>query len=355
VFFGREEDSLRGDQLARQWRIIRSIEASPKGLTVAELARREGIGIRTIYRDLTALQEAGFPLYTEKMEGANRWAFVDSYKFKIPPPFTLTELMSLHLYRDLLKVFKGTPFYDSLEELFKKVQATIPPSALGYLDRIQSVFSVGIKPYGEYGRLREILKQVSRAALQNRRVEISYHSLKGKEPVLRKVDPYKVWFFEGTMYLIGHCHLRGEVRMFVLDRIKMLRVTQESFQAPKDFDLESFMKHSFKVMHEELQEVKVRISPSWARWVGERIWHESQRAERQPDGSLILTFQVAGLEEIKRWVLGLGPEAEVLHPQALRQELVRDLRNTLTMYCVNEAMGEMATLGMPRDGMSQKK
>ena len=52
---------MRGDQLARQWRIIRAIEASPNGLTVTEIAQREETGIRTIYRDLEALQSAGFP------------------------------------------------------------------------------------------------------------------------------------------------------------------------------------------------------------------------------------------------------------------------------------------------------
>ena len=50
---------MRGDQLARQWRIIRAIEASPNGLTVTEIAQREETGIRTIYRDLEALQAAG--------------------------------------------------------------------------------------------------------------------------------------------------------------------------------------------------------------------------------------------------------------------------------------------------------
>lgn len=323
---------MRGEQLARQWRVIRSIEASPKGLTVAELAERERIGPRTIYRDLEALQEAGFPLYTERAERSNRWFVVDTYKFKVPPPFTLTELMALHLYGDLLKVFKGTPFYDSLEELFKKVQATLPPKTVAYLDRIQSVFSVGIKPYREYGRIREILNQVSWASLEHRRIEMSYHSLARKEPVTRKVDPYKVWFFEGTMYLIGYCHLRRQVRMFVLDRIRALNLTEEEFDPPEDFDLETFMKHSFKVMHDELHEVKVRISPRWARWVGERIWHESQRSEKGPDGSLILTFRVAGLEEIKRWVLSLGAEAVVIEPEILKKTLQEELTRNLRQY-----------------------
>jgi len=50
---------MRGDQLARQWRVIRAIEASPNGLTVAEIAEREETGIRTIYRDLEAHHPPG--------------------------------------------------------------------------------------------------------------------------------------------------------------------------------------------------------------------------------------------------------------------------------------------------------
>ncbi len=142
---------MRGDQLARQWRVIQAIEkASPNGLTVAEIAEQEEIEIRTIYRDLEALQAAGFPLYTEKVDKAKRWAFIDTFKFKIPAPFTLTELMSLYFYKDLVRVFKGTPFHDSIDSVFKKIQSTLPPQALRYVDQIQSVFHVGIKPYKDY-------------------------------------------------------------------------------------------------------------------------------------------------------------------------------------------------------------
>jgi predicted DNA-binding transcriptional regulator YafY len=332
---------MRGDQLARQWRVIRAIEASPSGLTVAEIAKREETGIRTIYRDLEALQAAGFPLYTEKVERASRWAFVDTYKFKIPAPFTLTELMSLYFYKDLVRVFKGTPFHDSIDSVFKKIQSTLPPQALRYLDQMQSVFHVGIKPYKDYGQFRNILNQVNQAAMDRRRVEMVYHSLQRKEKTLRKVDPYKVWFYDGTIYLIGLCHLREEVRMFVLDRIKAVTMTDERFTMPKDFHLDDFMRHSFRVIHDELYTVKVRISPGWARWVGEKIWHESQKAKKNGDGSLDLTFQVAGLDEIKRWVLSFGPECQVLEPSRLKQMIRADLQKSLGQYSARKASYEM--------------
>ena len=83
---------MQGDQLSRQWRAIRAIEASLNGLTVAEIAKRGETGIRTICRYLEALQAADFPLYTERADKVNRWAFIDTCKFKIPPPFTLAAL-----------------------------------------------------------------------------------------------------------------------------------------------------------------------------------------------------------------------------------------------------------------------
>jgi len=89
------------------------------------------------------------------------------------------------------------------------------------------------------------------------------------------------------------------------------------------------MKHSFKVMHDELYTVRVRISPAWARWVGEKIWHESQRAKKNGDGSLELTFKVAGLDEIKQWVLSFSPEAVVLEPLKLREMVRKDLSSNL--------------------------
>ena len=92
------------------------------------------------------------------------------------------------------------------------------------------------------------------------------------------------------------------------------------------------MRHSFKVMHDELYTVKVRISPGWARWVGERIWHESQKITRLPNGSLEIAFQVAGLDEIKRWILSFGPECQVLEPEKLRKLVQQDLHRNLAQY-----------------------
>jgi predicted DNA-binding transcriptional regulator YafY len=122
------------------------------------------------------------------------------------------------------------------------------------------------------------------------------------------------------------------LKTFILDRIKLLRMTKERFDPPRDFSLDDFMCHSFQVMHDELYTVRVRISPGWARWVGEKIWHESQKAKKNSDGSLELSFRIAGLDEIKRWILSFGPEAQVLEPSRLKQMVCVDLQKSLGQY-----------------------
>jgi len=219
----------RGDQLGRQWKIIQTLISSTRGKSAAELASELDCHARTVYRDLEALQIAGFPIYTERLEGKNLWSLLDTVKHQIPIPFSLPELMALYFSTDMLKVFKDTVFYDSLESLSQKVKTTLPPESLKYVKNIEQTLQVGIKPYKEYGKFKEIINRVNDAAVNRKTIEMVYYTMSRKKETRRKVDPYRVWFFNGTFYLIGHCHMRGEVRIFALDRIKMLHQTKDHF------------------------------------------------------------------------------------------------------------------------------
>lgn len=323
---------MRGDQLSRQWRVLRQIEVSRNGMTAAEIAELGEVSLRTAYRDLDDLQLAGFPLYSEQGESGNRWMLVEQYRSKIPAPFTMTELLSLHLSQDLFKVLQGTVFHESMLSLMGKVTASLPPETMAYLDRLRSTFHMGIRPYKNYARYREMIGQVNKAAVDQKTIEIAYRGLHDEAAVVRRVDPYKIWFFEGSIYVIGWCHLKEELRRFVLDRIQLLDLTDESFEVPADFNLDRFLRDSWKVMDDDLYTVRVQISSAWARYVGEKTWHESQKIQKLFDGGIEIIFRVAGLEEIKQWVLSFGPEAYVVEPEELRSRTSKALVEALAHY-----------------------
>jgi predicted DNA-binding transcriptional regulator YafY len=247
-------------------------------------------------------------------------------------PFTFTELMTLSLSRNVFSFMKGTVFYQSVETLFEKVQSTLPPQTMAFLDRIKEIFNMEIRPYKDYSKFTDAINQINQAAMECRRIKIVYRSLGSKRDSFRKIDPYKIRFFEGTIYVIAFCHLRNEIRTFVVDRIKLLNLTDEKFTPPDPAVLTEYIKHGFKVMNADLYTIKILITPEWSRYVSEKIWHESQKTKKLDDGSLELTFRIAGLEEIKQWIMSLGPEAYVLEPEELRKMIRVDLRKTIFQY-----------------------
>ena len=322
----------RGDQLARQWRIIQTLISSRYGKSVFDLAQDLSCHTRTVYRDLEALQEAGFPVYTERVAGKNVWSLLDTAKHSIPIPFNLPELMALYFSRGMMGVLKDTVFYDSLVSLFDKIKTTLPDEYIQYLGQIEESLAVRPKPYKQYGQLRSIIEKVSQAAIQKKYIEIDYYAMSRKKKTRRRVAPYKIWFFDDTFYLIGNCGLREDIRIFAMDRIKNIELTHEIFEMPQDFNVDEFMKSSFGVFHGEPVRVKVWFAAEIADYIREKIWHATQIIEVLDDGAIIFEAEVAGIAEIKFWILKWGAKARVLEPESLRNEIRLEAEVMLQNY-----------------------
>lgn len=305
---------------------------SRRGKAVTELAEELECHLRTAYRDLEALQTAGFPIYNERVDGKNHWALLDAVKHQLPVPFSLPELMALYFSRDMLKIFKDTVFYDSLETLFQKIKATLPPAYIEKLDRVKNSLGVSPTPHKPHGRFNEIINRANAAALNKNVLDIVYFGMKSKKETRRNVAPYKLWYHNGAFYLIGFCHLRNDIRIFAVDRIKSLVKTEETFETPGDFDAEDFMRDSFGVFQGDLVHIKIRFSPNVSGYISEKIWHTSQKLRFMEDGHLIFEADVAGLEEIKFWIMNWGAEAEALEPEPLRETIKKEAAKMLSLY-----------------------
>ena len=321
----------RGDQISRQWQILQILEARRMGVTVPDLAKELESNVRTIYRDVEALEQAGFPLYSEKEEGVDRWLFVEGFRPKIPVPFTLTELMALTIASDHLKAFEGTIFSEALKDAFDKIRSMLKPEAHAFLHDLAKSFCVGLAGKKDYKKHRETIDVINKAVLERHTAVIRYRSGKGEE-LERKIDPYHVWFMGGTIYIVAHCHERKELRTFVLDRITKARITDNSFVIPSDFNMEEFTKDRFRVMDGDPVDVKVRFSPTVAYYVKERTWHPTQKIADEKDGSIVLTMSVEGLAEVRSWVMSFGSHAQVLEPSAFRTEIAAELKSAAGKY-----------------------
>src|SRR5688572_12649442 len=137
----------RNAEVIRQWKLLRTLEASRHGETVAGLARQCGVTQRTIWRDVAALQEAGFPLVDEITDGRTRWKLMShGLKGLENSGLTFSELASLYFSRALVQCLVGTPFQDDARSAMDKVAAALPQRMRGFLDRLPAVLNVKATP-----------------------------------------------------------------------------------------------------------------------------------------------------------------------------------------------------------------
>jgi predicted DNA-binding transcriptional regulator YafY len=322
----------RGDQLARQWKIIQALIASRHGKSVPDLAEMVECHTRTVYRDLEALQAAGFPVTTERDGHRMIWSLLDPQRHTMPIPLSLPELMALYFGRSLAGVLKGTVFYDALESLFAKIKSLLPADVLQLLDRTQESLTVAVSPAKPHEPYRVMIDVVSQAILQRRSLDVVYRAMHGRTDTRRRVAPYRLLFFEGSFYILGHCGLRQDIRVFALDRVRQLALTDESFAVPEGLNIDDFLKSSFGVFQGPPVRVKIRFAKDIAGYITERRWHPSQKVSRRPDGSVIFEAEVAGTEEIKHWVLKWGAQAEILAPASLREEIRQEAGEMVKVY-----------------------
>ncbi|MEW6542261.1 MAG: WYL domain-containing protein [Nitrospirota bacterium] len=322
----------RNDQVIRQWHLLQHLQASQRGLTLEQLQERlpseYARHARTIRRDLEALT-VKFPLLAERVDGQVRWRLMEEFRNVPALAFAPTELMALAFSRHLLTPLQGTEVQSALNSALAKVSARISPHAMTFVQQLQSAFSVGLGPHKSYRQHRDTIDALTRAATQKRTVQMRYYSASRNETRRREVDPYCLRYVDGALYLIGYCHWRKDVRMFAVERVKALTLTDHPYQMPLHFNVDAYVEDALVVMRGKRIEVELLFDKTTAAWAKDRIWHSSQKLTRLKGGGLRMTLTVADTRELLGWVLSFGAGVRVVQPESLRKTVEEEARKIL--------------------------
>jgi predicted DNA-binding transcriptional regulator YafY len=338
----------RNAEVIRQWNILRAIEAS-RHVTIDGLAEAQGVTTRTIRRDLEALQAAGFPLFDDIEDGKRYWR-IDTRPFKAlaDTGFTLSELCALYFSRTLLEVLAGTPFRDDLASAFAKFARALSPKMRQFLDRLPNVLhakrepqrrpfkSLGAAPSSveerpHAAREREITARLIEATLSRRRATMRYHSLSSGRTKEYLVEPYRLVYADGGLYLVAFVPEYDGLRTFALERTESLSLLEETFE-PQETLADEVFQHSLGINQGTPQRIEIEFSAPVSRYVAERLWHPSQTLEERPDGSVRLTLDVTDDWALRRWILGFGPAARVVAPVSLARAILEELARATDRY-----------------------
>jgi predicted DNA-binding transcriptional regulator YafY len=313
----------RNDQVTRQWHLLRTLEASREGVTLQGLA--EGLPAeftrhhRTIRRDLEALEAAGFPLLTEKVDGRGVvWKLMEGFRHVPALAFSPTELMALTFSRGLLRPLEGTQLQAALDSALTKAATALPAPGHTYLKQLDGLFAIGLGPHVSYRQHKETIDKLTEAITKGRTVQLRYFTASRDTTTRREVDPYRLWYSNGALYLVAHCHLRNSVRLFAVERIRSCTLTLHAFQLPLHFDLDAYVGDALRVMRGRPVAVELLFDKATTAWVKDRTWHPSQETTLEKSGRLRMTLTVAATPELVGWILNFGGGVTILKPPDLK-------------------------------------
>lgn len=299
---------------------------SRRVITAEEIAGHFEISVRTVYRDLSALSEAGVPIVAEAGVG---YSLARGYH--VPPVmFTEDEAAALVMGAEITGQVADESLRRSIGAALLKIRSVLPADRRDYVARLER--SVGVhlgRRNGTRGGCD--LMPMQEAVVRRKCVALHYDAGGRGELSERVVEPLGMVFYSRQWHLIAWCRLRRAMRDFRLDRVESWRVLRETFSGHEDFSLEEFVRRESEGC-EAMVPLTVRVSA---------VAIERFRAEAPstpvseaalPGGDRRMEILAWSPEWLVGWLLSFGTAVEVEQPEELRQLLHDSAEKIATRY-----------------------
>ena len=272
---------------------------------------------RSLRRYLAVLADAGFPWYFDR--ATNTYRFSGGYSLK-RLELSSSELFGLVALR-AISASLGGAIGTYVDEVTEKM---VGSAGRGVKERMQSpspvTFRLSEIRLDEHGE--RVFGLLSSAERSSRSVGFTYEDKEGNHSK-RVADPYGFIVSGGRVYCVAHDHDRRDKRTFAVDSMSDLSVLAQTFTKPASFSIEDFASSSISgVLHgEKTQEVRVRFAHRVAKAAIAARVVADRNVQRLQDGSAEIIYHVSDVDELCRWVLGWGPQAELVSPPAARDRV----------------------------------
>lgn len=223
---------------------ILTLLKSKRLLTATELSERFDVSVRTIYRDVRKLEEAGVPVITIEGKG---YSLLEGYSVA-PVQFTEKEANALITAQSLVKHTQDESFIRDFDDAMIKVKSVFKTSILENSERLNSKIHV-FQNYWE-DLSSNALSEIQLAITHLKFMEINYQKADDPEVSFRKIEPYTIISTNRKWILIAWCYLREDYRSFRIDRIRHFKVLNEKFD-DRNFVLREYFKQNPLPLNEQ--------------------------------------------------------------------------------------------------------
>lgn len=214
---------------------ILTLLQSKKYVTGDKIAEKFNISVRSVYRDIKALNEQGIPVSFEPHRG---YFIVNGY-FLQPVSFSTEEANALLLMESIVTAFSDKSIQHHYSSALTKVKSVLRSSQKDSIEKLSANIKLQIPPC--FVQNFEYLTRIQQAISSQKILEIGYTN-KQQEVSIRKMEPIGLIFYALSWHLIGWCHNKKDYRDFRVSRILRLHCTEEDFTIPNHLPLDEYMK-----------------------------------------------------------------------------------------------------------------
>ncbi|MFD1258666.1 helix-turn-helix transcriptional regulator [Mucilaginibacter terrae] len=279
------------------------------------IADRFAVSLRTVYRDMRTLEEAGVPIIGEAGQG---YSLADGYR--LPPiAFTLEEATAFITAEKLVESLTDEVNGSNYRSAMYKIRAVLRSTDKDYLEGMDSrieVLKASRPPQMQVGvnPLQLILKAIT----LKRVISLKYFSYYRQEYSQRCVEPVGVFYLDNYWHLIAWCKVKQDYRDFRFDRMMNVQLTDEEVTTLHP-TLKDYLAGVYK--DRNLEKVILQVDTKAARHLGEQKYYHGYIGETEKYGGIEMTFLTLSLEGFARWFLTFGDCARIAEPDTLRQRV----------------------------------
>jgi predicted DNA-binding transcriptional regulator YafY len=300
-------------------------------LTAAELAERLDVSVRSIYRDIHALAEAGVPVVADRGP-AGGYRLREGYRSRLP--LTEGEVEAL-LIGPAPSADLGLGAFVAAGRL--KLLASLPADLRERAARAERLFYLDVPQWFSRRDNLPYLMELAGAVWEDRRLEADYRDRRG-EHVTRILDPYGLVLKAGHWYLVARAD--DEVRIYRCSRLRKVIVLDERFSRPRDFELERFWLDRVAEFESTRPQVEVAVRvdrENFAKLRAGLDWSvrpavDAAGESGPADGPLTLVLPFESIEHAYPELVALGGAVEVISPPELRERLAGVGKELVDVY-----------------------
>jgi predicted DNA-binding transcriptional regulator YafY len=288
---------------------------SRRVVKAGDIAARFNISLRTVYRDVKTLEEAGIPIIGEAGVG---YSIMDGYRLP-PVMFTKEEATAFLTAEKFVEKLTDASTMANHKSAMYKIKAILRTTEKDLLEDIDNKIEVLKGSNKPISTNNDYIQTILNCIAQKHIIAINYFAHHSQEHTTRDIEPVGIIFVDAYWHLIAYCRLRNDYRDFRIDRINKLSVTDKKFTSQHP-TLKDYIARTAK--DKDLETIVIRVEKVVYGNLDYQKYYSGFVSEKKMGNVTEMTFLTSSIEGFARWYMMFGDHAEIIKPDKLRERVI---------------------------------